>query len=45
MLPGENSLVFLPHVESATAEEAPTGRATFGIYEGNPQQIYMREQY
>jgi MSHA biogenesis protein MshQ len=31
--------------DAATADEAPTGRATFGIFEGNPQQIYMREQY
>jgi MSHA biogenesis protein MshQ len=31
--------------DAGTADEAPTGRATFGIFGGNPQQIYIREQY
>jgi MSHA biogenesis protein MshQ len=26
-------------------ETGPTGRATFGIFQGNPRQIYMRERY
>ena len=26
-------------------DEDPTGRATFGIYPGNPQQIYLQEVY
>lgn len=31
--------------DAGTADEAPLGRATFGIFGGNPQQIYMQELY
>lgn len=31
--------------DAGTADEAPVGRATFGIFGGNPQQIYMQELY
>jgi len=31
--------------DAGTANQAPVGRATFGIFGGNPQQIYMQEIY
>jgi MSHA biogenesis protein MshQ len=31
--------------DAGTVDEAPVGRATFGIFGGNPQQIYMQELY
>jgi hypothetical protein len=30
---------------ASPGEENPTGQATFGIFQGNSQQIYLREVY
>ena len=46
-LPELASLIWLRYNLDASAEfdENPVARATFGIYEGNPVQIYIQQVY